>query len=217
MTTCVLTHREPKTPTTGTLLCPGHHQWITHTLEDITQTTALLPYFIEPGSTPNTNETQHRRGIDPAAPIRLEIVALLDRRTTTRTPDDLTPVLAILTAWAELIRDTHKLTKPPTPDTITSTTNLIHTHLPWLTTQEFITDLAHELRQIKTALHSAIGDHAPRPVGTCPVIHPDTEGECGGKLYQDRYGGMSVTCKTCGMTWHEDDLRRLGLMQTTTP
>jgi hypothetical protein len=83
--------------------------------------------------------------------------------------------------------------------------------------EDFITDLAHELRQIKTALHSAIGDHAPRPVGTCPVIHPDTEGECGGKLYQDRYGGMSVTCKTCGMTWHEDDLRRLGLMQTTTP
>lgn len=213
---CVLTHREPRTPTPGTLICQGHHQWLTHTLEDIQTTTALLPYFLQPGSTPETNETIHRRGIDPAAPIRLEVVALLDKRTTTRTPDDLTPVLAILTAWAELIRDTRNLRKPTHPDTITSTTNLIHTNLDWLAAQDFITDLAHELRQIKTALHSAIGDHAPRPVGTCPVIHPDT-GECGGKLYQDRYGRMSVSCKQCGEVWGETELRRLGLMQTNTP
>jgi hypothetical protein len=215
MSNCQLPHAQPKTPTTGTLLCPGHHKWLTHTLEDIAQTTTLLPYFIEPGSTPETNETRHKRGIDPAAPIRLEIVALLDHRTTTRTPDDLTPVLAILTAWAQLIREEKNLTKPKTPDTITTTTNLIHTHLPWITTQDFITDLAHELRQIKTALHSAIGDHAPRPVGTCPIHHPET-GECGGKLYQDRYGRMSVTCRKCGETWGETELRRLGLMQNAT-
>jgi hypothetical protein len=215
MSNCQLPHAQPKTPTPGTLLCPGHHKWLTHTLEDIAQTTTLLPYFIEPGSTPETNETRHKRGIDPAAPIRLEIVALLDHRTTTRTPDDLTPVLAILTAWAQLIREEKNLTKPKTPDTITTTTNLIHTHLPWITTQDFITDLAHELRQIKTALHSAIGDHAPRPVGTCPIHHPDT-GECGGKLYQDRYGRMSVTCRKCGETWGETELRRLGLMQNAT-
>lgn len=213
MTNCVLGHREPKTPTPNTLICQGHHRWLTHTLEDIQQTTALLPYFIEPGSTPDDDQTKRRRGIDPAAPIRLEIVALLDKRTHTRTPDDLTPVLAVLTAWAQLIRETRNLNKPPRPDTITSTTNLIHTNLDWLAAQEFITDLAHELRQIKTALHSAIGDHAPRPVGTCPVIHPDT-GPCAGKLYQDRYGRMSVSCRQCGEVWGETELRRLGLMTT---
>lgn len=209
---CALNHREPKTPAAGILICHGHYRWFTETLLDIQTTTALLPYFLEPGSTPETNETRHRRGIDPAAPIRLEVVALLDKRTHARTPDDLTPVLAVLTAWAQLIRENRNLRKPGKPDTITSTTDTIHRNLDWLATQEFITDLAHELRQIKTALHSAIGDHAPRPVGTCPVVHPDT-GECGGKLYQDRYGRMSVSCTQCGEVWGETELRRLGLMQ----
>ena len=214
---CVLPHRDPKTPQPQTLICHGHYRWFEHTLLDIQTTTALLPYFLEPGSAPeDTNQTRHRRGIDPAAPVRLEVIALLDKRTQARTPDDLTPVLAVLTAWAQLIRDERQLDKPTKPDTITSTSDLIHRHLPWLATQDFISDLAHELRQIKTALHSAIGDHAPRPVGTCPVIHPDT-GECGGKLYQDRYGRMSVSCTTCGEVWGETELRRLGLMQTTTP
>lgn len=213
--TCALPHRDPKTPKTGTLICQGHHHWLTNTLDDIQTTTALLPYFIEPGSTPDQN-TRYARGIDPAAPIRLEVVALWDRRTIAQNPDDLTPVLAILEAWAQLIRDERNLQTPKTPDTILSTTSLIHTHLDWLTTQTHITDLAHELRQIKTALHSAIGDHAPKPVGRCPVVHPDT-GECTGPLYQDRYGGMSVSCRRCGEVWDETELRRLGLMQTTTP
>jgi len=37
---CVLHHREPQTPTPNTLICQGHHRWLTHTLEDIQQTTA---------------------------------------------------------------------------------------------------------------------------------------------------------------------------------
>ena len=214
MTTCVLHHHTPKTPTTGTLICHGHHQWLKHTLEDIQTTTALLPYFIQPGTTPDQN-TRYARGIDPAAPIRLEVIALYDPRTIATNPDDLTPVLAILQSWAQLIREERKLQTPKTPDTITSTTNLIHQHLNWLITQPYITDLTQELRQIKTALHTAIGDHAPKPVGQCPVIHPDT-GECNGNLYQDRYGGMSVSCRRCGEVWGETELRRLGLMQTAT-
>jgi hypothetical protein len=139
-----------------------------------------------------------------------DVVALLDRRTVQRYPGDIVPVLAMLEAWAELVRDERHI-KPCRQTTVTSEAGLLLAHLDWIITQPFVSDLAQEIREVKSALHSAIGDHAPRPVGTCPVIHPEI-GECRGKLYQDRYGGMSVTCRKCGETWGETELRRLGLM-----
>ena len=212
-TNCLLPHREPKRATPGHLVCPGHHRWLTETLDDIVITYALLPHFYEPGTATDDGHQVKGKRVDPPAPVRLDVVALLDPRTTARNPGDLIPVLAILQAWATLIREERNLTPcNPTP-TVTREAATLIAHLDWITTQPFIDELARELREVKSALHSAIGDHAPRPVGTCPVIHPET-GDCGGKLYQDRYGGMSVTCRKCGETWGETELRRLGLMQT---
>ena len=209
---CQLPHREPKTAIHGTLVCPGHHRWLLNTLHDIIETTDLLPHFLEPGTAVDDGHQVKGKRVDPPAPVRLDVIALLDRRTLARHPGDLIPVLAILEAWATLIRDQRKI-RNPRITTVTTEASTLIAHLEWATTQPWIPDLAAELRDVKSALHSAIGDHAPRPVGTCPVIHPDT-GECGGKLYQDRYGGMSVTCRRCGETWGETELRRLGLMQT---
>jgi len=209
---CQLPHREPKTAIHDTLVCPGHHRWLLDTLHDIIETTDLLPHFLEPGTAVDDGHQVKGKRVDPPAPVRLDVIALLDRRTLARHPGDLIPVLAILEAWATLIRDQRKI-RNPRITTVTTEASTLIAHLEWATTQPWIPDLAAELRDVKSALHSAIGDHAPRPVGTCPVVHPDT-GECNGKLYQDRYGGMSVTCRRCGETWGETELRRLGLMQT---
>lgn len=211
-TLCELPHREPKATHRGRV-CDHHHRWIGYTLTDIAETSALLPHFIEPGTALDDGRQVHGKRVDPPAPLRLDVVALNDRRTIARFPGDLIPVLAILETWAQLVRDTRQLQTPTQPVTILRETATLHRNLDWLITQEWIADLATELRDIKAALHSAIGDHAPRPVGVCPIHHPDT-GECGGKLYQDRYGGMSVTCRKCGETWGETELRRLGLMTT---
>ena len=212
-TNCVLTHREPKTATDGTLLCPGHHRWMHSTLVDIVDTYALLPDFYEPGTAIDDGQQVKGKRVDPPAPVRLDVVALLDRRTIAHNPGDLVPVLAILESWARLIREERQLQPCKRRTTVTSEAGTILAHLDWASTQPWIDELAKEIREVKSALHSAIGDHAPRPVGTCPVIHPDT-GDCNGKLYQDRYGGMSVTCRKCGETWGETELRRLGLMQS---
>jgi len=209
---CQLPHREPKTATHDTLVCPVHRRLLLDTLHYIIETTAVLPHFLEPGTAVDDGHQVKGKRVDPPAPVRLDVIALLDRRTLARHPGDLIPVLAILEAWATLIRDQRKI-RNPRITTVTTEASTLIAHLEWATTQPWIPDLAAELRDVKSALHSAIGDHAPRPVGTCPVIHPDT-GECGGKLYQDRYGGMSVTCRKCGETWGETELRRLGLMQT---
>ena len=212
-TNCLLPHRDPKTAADGTLVCPGHTRWLRESIDDVVITYALLPHFYEPGTAIDDGQQVKGKRVDPPAPVRLDVVALLDKRTVARHPGDIVPVLAILEAWARLIREERQLQPCRRQATVTSEAGTILAHIDWIICQPWVDDLAREIREVKSALHSAIGDHAPRPVGTCPVIHPDT-GECAGKLYQDRYGGMSVTCRKCGETWGETELRRLGLMQT---
>jgi hypothetical protein len=208
---CQLPHREPREALTGALVCRHHHGWLRDSIDDIVITYTLLPHFYEPGTAVDDGHQVKGKRVDPPAPVRLDVVALLDRRTAYRHPGDIVPVLAILEAWAQLVRDERKI-QPCRNTTVTSEAGLLLGHLDWIICEPFVTDFAEEIRQVKSALHSAIGDHAPRPVGTCPVVHPDNDTECGGKLYQDRYGGMSVTCRKCGETWGETELRRLGLM-----
>ena len=212
-TNCVLPHRDPKTAANGTLVCPGHTRWLTESIDDVVVTYALLPHFYEPGTAIDDGQQVRGKRVDPPAPVRLDVVALLDKRTIARHPGDIVPVLAILEAWARLIREERQLQPCRRHATVTSEAGTLLAHIDWIICQPWVDDLAREIREVKSALHSAIGDHAPRPVGTCPVVHPDT-GECNGKLYQDRYGGMSVTCRRCGETWGETELRRLGLMQS---
>ncbi len=212
---CVLPHRDPKAAANGTLVCPGHTRWLTESIDDIVITYALLPHFYEPGTAVDDGQQVRGKRVDPPAPVRLDVVALLDKRTIARHPGDIVPALAILEGWARLIREQRQLQPCQRQATVTSEASTLLSHIDWIICQPWVDDLAREIREVKSALHSAIGDHAPRPVGTCPVIHPDT-GECAGKLYQDRYGGMSVTCQRCGEAWGETELRRLGLMQSAT-
>jgi hypothetical protein len=208
---CLLPHREPKSAADGTLVCIGHTRWLKESIDDVVIAYALLPHFYEPGTAVDDGHQVKGKRVDPPAPVRLDVVALLDRRTIARHPGDIVPVLAILEAWARLVREERKVQPCQRRATVTSEAGTLLGHLDWIICQPWVDELAREIREVKSALHSAIGDHAPRPVGTCPVIHPET-GECGGKLYQDRYGGMSVTCRKCGETWGETELRRLGLM-----
>lgn len=208
---CILPHRDPKTPATGLLVCHGHRRWLADTLDDIAETTCLLPAFLEPGSSIDDGRQVKSKRIDPPAPIRLDVVGLGDRRTVYRHDGDIYPVLAVLEAWGRLVREERALTRPSTPATILSETSLLIKHLDWIAAQPFVDDLAAELRAAKSALHAAIGDHAPRKVGDCPIVHPDT-GLCGGRLYQDRYGRLAVSCSQCGEEWGELELRRLGLV-----
>ena len=210
-TTCVLPHREPKSAQDGVLVCRGHHLWLADTLEDIQTTTALLPFFVFPGTAVDDGQQVKGKRVDPPAPVRLDVIALVDKRTVNRYPGDIVPVLAVLEAWGRMVREERELEQPKAKATVIGEAVFLTRHLAWIEAQPWVDELAKELRDVKSALHSAIGDHAPRPVGSCPVVDPDN-GECNGRLYQDRYGGMSVTCRKCGETWGETELRRLGLV-----
>ena len=209
---CLLPHREPKTAADGLLICRHHRRWMGETIDDIVVTYALLPHFYEPGTAVDDGHQVKGKRVDPPAPVRLDVVALLDKRTVNRHPGDLVPVLAILESWARMVREERRLQPCQRQATVTSEAGLLAAHMDWISAQPWIDELARELRDVKSALHSAIGDHAPRPVGRCPIVHPDADGACDGPLFQDRYGRMSVTCRRCGETWGETELRRLGLM-----
>ena len=209
---CLLPHREPKGAVDGLLICRHHRRWMGETIDDIVVTYALLPHFYEPGTAVDDGHQVKGKRVDPPAPVRLDVVALLDKRTVSQHPGDLVPVLAILESWARMVREERRLQPCQRQATVTSEAGLLAAHMDWISAQPWIDELARELRDVKSALHSAIGDHAPRPVGRCPIVHPDADGACDGPLFQDRYGRMSVTCRRCGETWGETELRRLGLM-----
>lgn len=210
-TACLLRHREPKEARYG-YLCAGHYRWLKTALDDVLITAAMLPAFLEPGTVDRDPSLPvSRRGIDPPAPIRLEVVALEDRRTGAQvSPGDVLPALAILESWARIVREDQALASPTTQATLMTEAGLLGRHVDYVAAQPWIDDLAAELRAIVGALHAAIGDYAPRPVGRCQVL--DGDQACGGALLQDRYGMFSVTCRRCGETWGEHELRRLGLV-----
>lgn len=61
-------------------------------------------------------------------------------------------------------------------------------------------------------VNAAAGLAPPPPLFTCPVIHPDTDHECGGPVYPSPYT-FAVRCAACGETWDgQMALRRLGLV-----
>ena len=209
--TCLLPHRTARAAPRDTYVCLGHRQTILDTLTEIVEISVLMPYFLEPGSSVDDGRQVKSKRVDPPAPIRLDVVAQSDLRTIQRSSDDIFPVLAVLESWARMVREEREYQPTPGPATIVGESNLLHTNVDWIITNTWVVDFASELRQARTALREAIGDRGPRPVGSCPIVYPDA-GICGGRLFQDRYARLAVSCSRCGESWDETELRRLGLV-----
>jgi hypothetical protein len=206
---CILPHKDPANARQG-LVCDSHQRWIKSTLVDILESLSLLPHFYEPGTAIDDGRQVHGTRIDPAAPVRLDVVALLDRRTQQWHPSDPVPVMAVIESWARLVREERDLEIPTGPAILSEEVQLLTRHQDWIITQAWVDDYASEIRAIQTALRNAIGDHAPRAVGKCPIV--TEHGTCAGNLYQDRYGRLAVACRRCGEVWNEEELARFGLI-----
>ena len=202
---CILRHDKPTRATHGHL-CAGHAQRILDTLDQIADWWAMLDEVIEPGSTQNARG----RRIDAPAPLRLDVVAVRDHRTIAITDGDLMPVLAVIGEWARLVREDRHLDAPTTPATLTSEASVLRAHHEWIVTQDWVDDYLQELGACARCLRNVVGIQGPISVGPCP-LHHDT-GPCPGRLYQDRWGGLGVSCNHCHAHWDDHDLRRLGLV-----
>lgn len=213
---CTRNHEGTRIPVTTeppSLLCGRCEDNLRRWLKEIPERYALLPTFIGHGTTPKDPDHVTTRQTEAPAPMRLEIIDLLDTRRGRHfgiiPAADRRGTLGTLHAHAQYIRDEKHLARNPQP-TVHSEAALIERWLLWLTEQDWVTEPYRELRVLHRQLGDAIGEHRPRPVGTCVIDTGD--GECGGPLLPSRLGG--VHCPRCDATWDIDELRRLGLILT---
>jgi len=185
-------------------------QW----LRDIPDRYALLPLFVEHGTTEPDPDKRSAKRTDAPAPMRLEVVDLLDERygrrwLGTEAADDRRGVLGTLESWARMVREERNLPRPEGHATVTGEAALLSRHLLWIVEQPWVDEFYDDIKAVNRNLRDAVGDHRVRPVGRCPVT--SDEGTCGGALMPTKVGG--VRCVSgCGTQWGYDDLRRLGLV-----
>lgn len=192
-------------------LCTRCETHLTKWLETIPRHYAELPGFLKHGSTDANPESKATKRDTIAAPIRLEILDLMDTRLGrkwlgTEATEDRRGALGTLLAIAREIIDGRQLTIPPRT-TVGDLASFIKRHLEWVTTQDWITDTYTEIQALHRSLSNAVGEYRQKPVGRCPV-GPDDD-LCNGPLFPAPIG---VRCPKCDTTWGAEDLRRLGLM-----
>lgn len=131
-----------------------------------------------------------------------------DRRSTRdhRQPLAVSPhsVPGTLGSWCQSLADARGI-RSPTDRSVPGLSGYLDTHLDWITRQDWVADLATELRELHTQLSR--GRHDWRPIGDCPVL-TDT-GACGATLLASLDLG-TARCWVCGAEWPCDRWLYLG-------
>jgi hypothetical protein len=113
--------RTPRETEGAALICKRCIKQLDGWLRTIPETYALLPRFIQHGSVETNPESAHVKLPDPPAPMRLEIVDLLDTRRGTQFDDDGLPMAGVdnrrgvfgtMVAWAGRIHLERNLPRP---------------------------------------------------------------------------------------------------------
>lgn len=207
------THKQPRTTEAPSRIChrceTELHTWLTN----IPDNYALLPQFVEYGTTAQNPESKTTKAAEAPAPMRLEIIDLLDERIGriwqgTAPAHDRRGVLGTIQAHVERLLEERNQPNPKNL-TVTQACATLDRHRLWLAEQDWISDLYADLKSLNRAISDGIGDYRRPPVGRC---HIDTDnGACGGALHANLYGG--VRCGRCTATWDAAHLRQLGLAQ----
>lgn len=205
-------NRSPVLAEEPSRLCRGCEAAMAGWLDAIERSFALLPYLLQPGSTPPDPARKIRAGLSPPVPARLDVLDLLDSRRARNRLGAPTAnrrgAVGVLASYADEVRELRRLSPQPHPS-VPSEVRLLRRHLLFVTEQDWAPDCHADLRALARQLADAVGDYRPRPVGRCAVL--GEEGACGGPLMPQRYT-VGVRCARCGSTWSAPDLRRLGLI-----
>lgn len=210
---CVMCQSRPTTATLG-LLCEHHSERIRAELADIGTWWALLPDLLVPGS--GGGDGVRGKRIDSPSPIRLDVVAVMDPRTSvgcggsTEDGREMTGVRCVIHSWARVVMEEREWSPDTLDGTLTGDLGKLIASHEWIAEQPWCDDYGHELHAAWRELRGVVGITAPPVVGRCPIV--DEHGECGGPLHQDRWGGMGVRCAKCSAHWDDAELRRLGLV-----
>ncbi len=199
-------------------ICPRCEKQMAGWLNKIPENYDLLPTFIEHGTTQANPENKATKRAEAPAPMRLEIIDLLDTRlgrkwNGTAPAHDRRGAIGTLRVHVERLIDERPLTATHYEDkSVRQACDLLHRHRLWLAEQDWITYLYDDVSTLNRALADAVGDFRRPPVGRCHVIPENAETACGGPLFANATGG--VHCVRCRSEWEPDRLRQLGLALT---
>lgn len=193
-------------------LCPGCDQSL---LDAVRACARLWDQMVElaTGGGGGSNSGTPNRSL--RAPTRLDILSVMDTRS--RDGGGVTPVAALFADWAELIAFRRRFAQPR--DTY-SQIRFVEANWRWVKEQEWVGDLARDVRRSKSALSGLCGE-TRRAIARCQAPHPDpqVDEDCNGPLLQDADGAAAVTCAKCGDRFSDGavfqgfgELRRLGLI-----
>ena len=217
--TCVLPHRydKPNHPPAATVghccrwCVERHREWLT----EIVELYATLEDVLEPGSVVETTGEYQKPRKQPAspAPVRLEAWAMLfdaDRLYATGRFSALPDVPSVLSGWAGATFDELHY-NATAPNTVTGAVAVLSANAETIAAAAFVDDYDAELTWVRTALRRAHGIVDVQPVGRCPSLDGNGQ-QCGGPLWADTSGKMSVRCGNCERVFDEQFLRHLGGM-----
>lgn len=199
-------HPPQHRPRNTGLLCERCAKNLRGWLHDIPDLYATL----DPYESPQTDDTEHHghhKISGSPALVRLDVVALMDRRTVPVTITDqdgtvvgvdtsLMDVVGVMCSWAAMFAEEEGLTSKT--GTLTEATGLLTTWFDTLASQPWIDEMYAELRDVMRALRRAHGITLPKPIGRCINVY-----ERGGKvigcqamLYANPSG--AIRCTSCG-------------------
>jgi len=165
---------------------------------------------VTPGRGGNTGRRSPGYGSRP--PARLDVIAALDPRTVPHaigpddTDGDVRSILGTLTALAQWVAEECDDPRPLAAPTIATETRYLRNRILWATGQQWVDELAEDLRQLHRQVVTLAGDSA-RPLAPCP--------SCAGPLWPAGNGQvLGVRCGQCGTEFTSLDLLRIGAAMT---
>lgn len=187
--------RVPRVALTGAYICGYHRHRLTQALREIPDQYAHMA-AMDPSSSsePERYGSPRAKHADPPAPVRLDVLAMLDPRTGWIGEGPL-PVADMLASWCCLVAEECR-TEQPTAH-VTSTTAFLTRHVEWIVEQPWIDDLYHEVNEALAQLRQATGLSGPRKIGTCYLWTDDER--CDGDLIQKP--DLTTECRRCGEKW----------------
>ncbi len=193
-------------------LCPGCDKGVLDALRDCAR---LWDQMIELATGAGGGSPSGAPGSSLRAPTRLDILAVMDPRS--RPDGNLAPAAAYFADWAWFIAAERRFARPQgTYNQI----RFIETNWRWVKEQNWVGDLAREVRDSRATLAGLCGE-TKRVIARCQAPHPDpqVDEDCNGPLFQDADGAAGVTCAKCGDRFSDGavfqgfgELRRLGLI-----
>jgi hypothetical protein len=143
------------------------------------------------------------------SPANDHVLSMMDPRSTTDGRAYAPP--ATLGTWVRMLaEDTGIEYTDPSVAGLVAYLLRLHAHI---TSQPWVDEYSRELHELVAALRPVTGEPRPRPIGRCPTVLVDEQGQpsglCNTALFAP-INGDTIQCRACSRQWPRAEWLRLG-------